>query len=292
MQHQPVILAIETTGPYASVAVSGVLGPVTEDSLKGKPLSERPKALPPREEGILELINHTDYSHLEEIAPMVKEILATARMEPEDLDAIAVSRGPGSFTGIRIGMATAKGFAQVWEKPLLCVPTLASFAFGDFDWSDFAEGLIPANILICPLFDARRSQVYAGVYAPETAEPLLPDAAYDVPAYLEKLAALAASKPGCTAVFFGDGCDAAHIREALENSGISHVFAPKAHQFQKASSDLNLALQLYKAGRFTDCYGAEPEYLRLAEAERKLKSGELKSKAEGTPIGIAGRQAP
>ena len=101
MQHRPVILAIETTGPLASVALSGL----------------------PGDTGVLEKVNQTRYSHLEEIAPMVKEILAGAHLEPEELDAIAVSRGPGSLTGIRIGMATAKAFAQVWDKPVISVPT-------------------------------------------------------------------------------------------------------------------------------------------------------------------------
>ena len=271
MPHQPVILAIETTGPLASVALSGCLGPETEGMT--------------REEGILELVNHTHYSHLEEIAPMVKEILQTACMEPEDLDAIAVSRGPGSFTGIRIGMATAKAFAQVWEKPVICVPTLAGFAYGQYDlggWEGFPQG---ADVLICPLFDARRSQIYAGVYRPGCRDALLAAGAYDVPDYLAKLAELCG--PGSVCVFFGDGCNA--YRDALENSGLPHVFAPEEHRFQRAYADLHLAMQLYGEGQLTDCYHAQPEYLRQAEAERKLKAGELKSKAEGTPIGIAGR---
>ncbi len=260
MQHQPVILAIETTGPLASVALSGVWAPPTE-------------GLDP-EEGILELVNHTHYSHLEEIAPMVLEILETADMEFPDLDAIAVSRGPGSFTGIRIGLATAKAFAQVWGKPLICVPTLAAFAYanaGPGSIEGFPQESAP---LICPLFDARRSQVYAGVYRPGCREALLSDGAYDVPVYLEKLSALL--QEGQTALFFGDGADA--YRETLENSGIPHVFAPQHKQFQLASSDLRLAMELYQEGFLTDVYHAEPEYLRQAEAERKLKAGELGKK--------------
>ena len=258
MPHRPVILAIETTGPLASVALSGVRGPVECSAAT--------------EDGFLELVNQTHYSHLEEIAPMVKEILQTAGMQPEELDAIAVSRGPGSFTGIRIGMATAKAFAQVWNKPIVCVPTLASFAYMDVDpqaIEGFPEGVDP---FICPLFDARRSQVYAGVYRPGSKDPLLPDGAYDVPAYLEKLGALLAS--GKAAVFFGDGCDA--YREALENSGLPCVFAPQNVKFQLAHADLKLALELYAEGELTDCYHAQPEYLRLAEAERKLKAGALR----------------
>ena len=250
MQHRPVILAIETTGPLASVALSGL----------------------PGETGVLEKVNQTHYSHLEEIAPMVKEILAGARLEPEELDAIAVSRGPGSFTGIRIGMATAKAFAQVWGKPVISVPTLASFAFSvsaDGSFEGFPEGAQP---LVCPLFDARRSQVYAGVYLPGSKEALLEDGAYDVPAYLDKLGALCTEGRVC--VFYGDGSDA--YREALETSGLPHVFAPQEHKFQRAYADLNLALQLYGEDSLTDCYSVQPEYLRLAEAERKLKAGELR----------------
>ena len=236
MQHRPVILAIETTGPLASVALSG----------------------------FPELVNQTHYSHLEEIAPLVKEILAASGVDPADLDAIAVSRGPGSFTGIRIGMATAKAFAQVRNKPMICVPTLATFAF-----SDAAQG---EGLLVCPLFDARRSQIYAGVYAPGNRDALLPDAAYDVPDYLAKLSALCTE--GRTCLFFGDGCDA--YREVLEESGLPHAFAPEEHRFQKAYAVLRLAEQLHAEGQLTDCYHAQPEYLRLAEAERKLKAGELR----------------
>ena len=250
MQHRPVILAIETTGPLASVAVSG--------------LASR--------EGFLERVNQTHYSHLEEIAPMVKDILAGAQLEPDDLDAIAVSRGPGSFTGIRIGMATAKAFAQVWNKPIVSVPTLASFAFSDPADGAFEGFPGGAKPLVCPLFDARRSQVYAGVYLPGSKDVLLEDGAYDVPDYLEKLRALCVEGRVC--VFYGDGSDA--YRETLETSGLPHVFAPQEHKFQRAYAVLHLAEQLYAEGQLTDCYHAQPEYLRLAEAERKLKAGELR----------------
>ena len=82
--------------------------------------------------------------------------------------------------------------------------------------------------------------------------------------------------PGKTAVFFGDGSDA--YRQALEDSGLPHVFAPQQDKFQKACSVLKLAFELYAEGDLTDAYGAEPVYLRQAEAERKLKAGELGKK--------------
>ena len=89
------ILTIETTGHFASVALNN-----------------------------RQIMNDTDYSHLQEITPMIVQIMAEEDLKGEELDAVAVSRGPGSFTGIRIGMATAKGFAQIWNKPVICVPTL------------------------------------------------------------------------------------------------------------------------------------------------------------------------
>ena len=75
-------------------------------------------------------------------------------------------------------------------------------------------------------------------------------------------------------VFYGDGSDA--YWEVLETSGLPHVFAPQEHKFQRAYAVLRLAEQLYADGQLTGCYHAQPEYLRLAEAERKLKAGELR----------------
>ena len=93
-----------------------------------------------------------------------------------------------------------------------------------------------------------------------------------MPDYLEKLRALAAD--GCICRFFGDGSDV--YREVLEASGLACAFAPEEQRYQRAYADLRLALQLYEEGCLTDCYRVQPEYLRLAEAERKLKAGELR----------------
>ena len=125
------ILAIETTGPYASVALT--------DGTDYRMLT-----------------NDSDYSHLQETVPMVKKLMEQENAKPEELSAVSVSRGPGSFTGVRIGMATAKGLAQVWDKPIVEVPTLESFAYADMPYTN--------SVLICPVFDARRSQVYAAAF--------------------------------------------------------------------------------------------------------------------------------
>jgi len=208
------ILAIETTGHFAGVALMG-------QTIK----------------------NDTDYSHLQEIVPMCMEILEKAGIKGSDLDAIAVSRGPGSFTGIRIGMASAKGLAQIWGKPIICVPTLDSFAYRD----DVKE-----DEIIVPVFDARRSQVYAGVFQGKKA--LIPGGAYDIEKFKDILSGITnnESKLRC----FGDG---------------TNLIGKEAEGAQEASQVLALAEEMFKENKLDTCYSAEPEYMRLAEAERKLK---------------------
>lgn len=247
------LLAIETTGPLASAAVLSC-------------------------GHIYCKVNETNYSHLEEIAPMTLDILEKSGEAPQSLDAVAVSSGPGSFTGIRIGMATAKALAQVWDKPVIAIPTLASFAFSDLEWTGLPEN----RVLVCPVFDARRSQIYAGAYVPQSLEPVLEDGAYDIPAYAQKLACLAGAgtqQEGKTAVFFGDGCDV--YEQALRDMGIPCLFAPKHIRYQSASDGVKLAARLWELGRKGDAYGVRPEYLRAAEAERKLKEKAAAEKTSG-----------
>ncbi len=242
------LLAIETTGPLCSVALGGG-------------------------EEIARLVNDTAYSHLEAVAPMVTRIMAEAGVSPSQLDAVAVSRGPGSFTGIRIGMATAKGLAQIWEKPIVCVPTLESFAY--------ASGL-PADgsPIVCPLFDARRSQVYAAAYLPAGAggaRTLVSGAARGIEEYLALLSR--AARAGAEAVFYGDGC--APYADALAAWDFPHRIAPEEERYQLADRVLRLAEKQFAAGELWDCYSAEPEYMRPSEPERKLK--EKNADAEGRP---------
>ena len=231
------MLAIDTTGQFAFAAVD-------------------------RDGEITEKINNAEFSHLQEITPMIKSLMDELGIKGSDFDAVAVSRGPGSFTGVRIGVVTAKALAQVWDKPVITVPTLESFAFGDYDWLDEKE-----NVLICPLFDARRSQVYSGVYEPKNRQALVEDSACPIDELLENLKAVF---PGHSRViFFGDGVRV--YEEKLASCGLAYMLAPEKDRLQKASYTARLAEVMLAAGEVCDCFTAEPEYLRAAEAERKLK---------------------
>lgn len=230
-----IILAIETTGPIASVAVLYDDGQIEE------------------------LTNHTDYSHLEEIVPMIKSILNQQGLNKEDITAIAVSRGPGSFTGIRIGMATAKALAQIWDKPIIEVPTLKSFAYGIEDEN---------GSIICPIFDARRSQVYAAAYIKEgdTVQTLIEEDAYELEIFLALLEAR--NSKNKNVVFYGDGINA--YEERIQRYKGHFEFATESIRFQRADKIARLGAERLRQGLVTDAFNAKPEYLRKSEAERKL----------------------
>ena len=85
---------------------------------------------------------------------MIDEIVKMVEMDLKEIDAIAVAGGPGSFTGLRIGSATAKGLGLALDKPLISVPTVDALAYNVYGCTD----------IICPLMDARRKQVYTGMY--------------------------------------------------------------------------------------------------------------------------------
>ena len=206
------LLAIETTGHFASVALNS-----------------------------RQLMNDTDYSHLQEIVPMCQEILDAEKTLGKDLDAIAVSRGPGSFTGIRIGIATAKGLAQIWDKPIVCVPTLDSFAYRE-----------STSGVIVPIFDARRSQVYAAAFKDQ--KTLIEAGAYDIEDFRNKLEELIKNENEVH--YFGDG---------------THLIDKESEGAQEAKQVLTLAEKMFNEGKTDTCYSASPEYLRMAEAERKLR---------------------
>ena len=124
------ILAIDSSGLVASVAV------VTEDNLMAE-----------------YTINYKK-THSQTLLPMLDEIVKMIDLDLQDIDAIAVASGPGSFTGLRIGSATAKGLGLALDKPIIGIPTVDGLAYNIYG----------TNKLICPLMDARRNQVYTGIY--------------------------------------------------------------------------------------------------------------------------------
>ena len=198
------ILALETTGPHASVAIINEEGTVVENS----------------SDAVL--------NHLQHLMPMTQELLEKAGLQLGDMTAIAASQGPGSFTGIRIGVSSARALAQVTGLPTIAVPTLKSFAYNVPDF----EGLI------CPVFDARRSQVYAGAYRWVDGEivEVVEGAPYSIDEFVEKTA-----ETGLPRMIFGDGI------KAYGDRFLPEEIAPEDIRLQVASSVAKLAKDMYDA---------------------------------------------
>jgi tRNA threonylcarbamoyladenosine biosynthesis protein TsaB len=244
------ILAIETTGPRASVALM--------DGRDGS-LSER------RAE--------EEMNHLKGLVNLVGELLAERKLSMGDIDCIAASEGPGSFTGIRIGLSTARALAQVKEIQTIGVPTLESFVY-------HAPGHRGA---VCPVFDARRAQVYGGAFflsasgGPEALVEGAARAPEDLLRALEEIDWEAREGLERRLLFFGDGISVygALIREWAEGrKELRIAFAPEADRAQRASSVAKLALHMKKNGQSKPFSDLLPVYMRKAEAERRLEEAE------------------
>ena len=198
-------------------------------------------------------------THSQTLLPMLEEIRDMVELDLSTVDAIAVAAGPGSFTGLRIGSATAKGLAFAMEKPIVEVPTLEGLAYQMYG----------TDAVVCPIMDARRSQVYTGIY-----EFRYEGDEYDMHVIKEQCAssfdeiAQELNRIGRKVIFVGDGIPVFKERMA-EVMQVPYTLAPAHRNRQSAACIAALGSVYYAQGRFVS--GAEhvPEYLRLSQAERE-----------------------
>lgn len=208
------------------------------------------------EDGILtaEYTVNFKKTHSQTLLPMIDEICRMTEQEPKTMDAIAVASGPGSFTGLRIGAATAKGLALALALPVVAVPTLDAMAYQCFD----------AVSVICPIMDARRGQVYNGLYEWENGRFFIkqPSRAIDMAEVIEELNAA-----GGPVIFLGDGVPVQEeqIRAKLH---VPFYLAPATMNRQRAGAVASLGAEQYAQGRFLKAEEFAPQYLRPSQAER------------------------
>ena len=279
------ILAIETTGAFASVALL-TTGP--DPSHTGV---DPAKAI--------DVIHGSDrFSHLQNLTPQISEILERNGFRIRDLDAIAVSNGPGSFTGIRIGVSTGRALSQVSGVPCIPVSGLEALAMRGEGRVDV---MAQTATLVCPILDARRRQVYGGGYLLGAAERdgsgQAGDAGVSVPEeivaagpYLidEFIEAIAGSDTqdgktvgGCDRILFlGDGIDKCgeEIRAWAAEKNRSIAFAEEESRYQDARTVVLRARQMLEEGRACGYMELKPNYMRMAEAERKLRMQQAEKK--------------
>lgn len=224
------------------------------------------------EDGVLRAEYTTDYkkTHSQTLLPMLEEIRDMIDLDLESLDAIAIAAGPGSFTGLRIGAATAKGLGLALQKPLVEVPTLEALAYN----------LWGTTHLVCPLMDARRNQVYTGVYeftkegADYRLQVVEEQSARDIRELLEQLNALDRE-----VIFLGDGVPV--YRDIIEEHiKVPHTYAPAGNNRQRAASVATLGAVYYAQGKTVSAAEHQPEYLRKSQAEREQDEKNLRDKHE------------
>lgn len=214
-------------------------------------------------------------THSQTLLPMLQELKERIELDLDTIDAIALAAGPGSFTGLRIGSATAKGLGLALNKPLIEVPTLAGLAY--HFWG--------SEKLICPLMDARRNQVYTGIYTfeKETGKSgyrmctVKEQSAVSIQEILGEL-----DDMGREVVFLGDGVPVFQsvIEEKLK---VPFAFAPAHLNRQRAAAVAALAEIYYSEGKTVSAGEHRPEYLRLSQAEReRLSQKEQAEHVDGT----------
>ena len=203
---------------------------------------------------LAESYQNTGMTHSQTLLSMAEEMLKNSGLTPKDVQAVAVAAGPGSFTGVRIGVAAAKGFAWGGELPCYGVSTLEAMALnlGVYD-----------GYVVCAM-DARRNQIYNAIFRAEqgTLHRLCPDRAIS----LEELAAEIKifEKP----IFLvGDGGNLCYNALKEQISGL--VLPPEHKQHQRAAGVALAAQQQITAGVSGDAAGLTPNYLRLSQAERE-----------------------
>ena len=195
-------------------------------------------------------------THSESLMPELEAMLRLAGVEARELDAVAVSIGPGAFTGLRIGLSAAKGLCFSAGLSLVPVPTLEAMAY-----------CLPySGIPVCPMLDARKREVYAGLFSTESGWPeaLLRPAA-------KKAGDFAAGIEGHERVIFlGQGA-LAYAEDIRRSFSGEALFAPWHLMAPSPASVAAMGLQLLDAGDLPDPICLTPAYLRSSEAELKAK---------------------
>ena len=203
---------------------------------------------------IAQAYQNNGLTHSVTLMPMTTSLLSGCGVSVEDVDLIAVAAGPGSFTGLRIGVAAAKGLAWPGNKPCAACSTLESMA-----WN-----LAHTGLDICAVMDARRNQVYNARFSSANGKltRLFPDRAIS----LEHLAA-ELKISGKTQLLVGDGAVLCYT--TLKGMGLDVRLAPPHLQFQSAWGVARCGLELARQGLLTDAAGLAPNYHRLSQAERE-----------------------
>ncbi len=212
---------------------------------------------------VAQTVVNQNKTHSQIMMPQIEQMFKAAEVDPMLVDAYAAAVGPGSFTGVRIGVATAKAMAQGAGKPCIAVSTLEALAYS----SKYFDGVI------APILDARRDQVYNALFSGgrDGLERLCPDRALSLDELLEEI-----KKTDKKALFMGDATLV--FRDRIEAVlGDKAVFAPKVVNLNLAGAVAEIGIEKLKAGDTVEYGKLVPEYVRLSQAEREKLEREQKN---------------
>lgn len=198
---------------------------------------------------------NTGTTHSQNLVPMLEQIQKFSNINLNDIDVFACCTGPGSFTGIRIGIATVKGIALSLNKPVIGISSLQSLAYN-----------VPSfDGIVCSLIDARNNNVYAGVFKQITIPTLIDDYISDsIDILIDKLKSM-----NSKILFVGDGACVYHDK-LKEVFGDNAYFTPNHLSTQFATSVARAALDEAKLNKFISYDDLMPLYLKKSQAERML----------------------
>lgn len=223
-------------------------------------------AIVENDQTIAEYTTNYKKTHSQTLLPMIDEMTKMVDADLMEIDAVAVAGGPGSFTGLRIGSATAKGLGLALDKPLIHVPTLDAMAYSLYGCED----------IICPIMDARRKQVYTGLYSFSHIKNE-DGSLYDEPVFQVLRMQMAVSVEELIrhlnvyrrrVVFLGDAVPV-YADILTEGLKVPYSFAPSFMNRQRAAVVGALGIRYYEAGRYETAAEFKPEYLRKSQAERE-----------------------
>lgn len=227
------ILALDTSSITATVAV------LEEERLVGE-----------------YILNHK-LTHSQKLIPMMEELLKSCELKPDDIDVFAVSLGPGSFTGLRIGTTTIKAMAQALSKPVVGISTLEGLAYNLPFCSEY----------ICPMIDAQKNLVYSALYFWQNnkIEEAIKQEVFEIEGLVEELKQL-----DKRVIFIGDAVDK-HKEFLIISLGEKAIFPPVPVRMPKASSIATLALEKIKMGEGKEAAEIIPIYMRKSQAENQYE---------------------
>ncbi|MEN8904587.1 MAG: tRNA (adenosine(37)-N6)-threonylcarbamoyltransferase complex dimerization subunit type 1 TsaB [Clostridiales bacterium] len=210
-------------------------------------------------------INNDKKTHSQKLIPYINNLLKEFGFKVSDFDIFAVTTGPGSFTGLRIGITTVKIFSYIYKKPLVGVTTLDTMVYN----YHFSEKIL------CPIIDARNSQVYTSIYTNNGHLDRITDY---MAIHIDELIKIL-NNFNREIIFLGDGID--KHRDFLDKTIKSKCFfSPANLKFQKSSSLATLAYEMYLRGEVSNSFKLEPFYLRKSQAER-IRDERLKENKNG-----------